>query len=117
MKALVVVLALVAGCSKQEDAPKKQTKPPAIPAVELQRGTDACNDYVKRACACAETVPAAKEACALGKALPEAIDIAKRLATNPDADDEDSHQAADSIRKTVKNCIEQTAKLPALGCP
>jgi len=112
----LVALVFVAGCSKQQEAPPKAERPVAIPAVEVQRALDACQAYVAKVCACGETVPAAKETCALARALPEAIDVGKRLAANPQADREDALQAADSIRKTVKQCIEQTANLPALGC-
>lgn len=111
------IAVLVIGCSKTEDKPKIEEPPALLPPAELQRAADACGGYVTRVCACAETVPAAKEECALAKALPEAIDVAKRLAANPKADREDAVQAAGSVRKTVRQCIEKTAKLPALGCP
>jgi len=107
---------LAAACSKSEPAPPAEP-PPLIPAVELQRAADACEGYVKRVCACAETVPALAEDCGLAKALPEAIDIAKHLASNPKADREDAAQAAGSVRKTVKQCVERTAKLATQGCP
>jgi len=110
---------LVVGCSKSDPAPKIDDNKPRelLPPAELQRAADACTGYVTKVCVCAETVVAAKEECALAKALPDAIGVAKRLASNPKADQEDAIQAAGSIRKTVRHCIEKTAKLPALGCP
>ncbi len=118
MRGLVLAV-LVVGCSKSDPAPVVDENKPRelLPPAELQRAADACNAYVTKVCACAETVAAAKEDCALAKALPEAVEVAKRLASNPKADQEDSIQAAGSVRKTERQCIEKTAKLPALGCP
>jgi hypothetical protein len=114
---LALALALACGCSKStEPPPKPDQPPPAIPEAELKRAIDACDAYVAKVCKCAETEPKAKQPCDLAKGQPEAIAIAQRLAQNPRADREDSLQAADSIRKTTKSCIEQTAKLPDLGC-
>ncbi len=114
---LLWIAVLVVGCSKADEQPRVDEPPALLPPAELQRAADACSGYVAAACKCAETVPAAKDECALAKALPEAIDVAKRLAANPKADREDAVQAAGSVRKTVRQCIEKTAKLPALGCP
>jgi len=111
-------LVLVAGCAKkQEEAPPVEAQPPPIPAAELARGQDACKAYVAQVCGCAATVAAAQQPCELAKALPEAIEVARQVAVNPEAKRVDALQAADSIRKTIARCIEQTAKLPALGCP
>lgn len=117
MRRLVIALVIAGGCSKSSTEDKPPEPPPLLPAEELARAADACQGYVTRVCACAETVAAAKEDCALAKSMPDAIDVAKRLAANPKADKEDAVQAAGSVRKTVKQCIEKTAKLPALGCP
>lgn len=109
------VLLLVAACSKSEPPPPAEP-PPLIPAEELTRGADACTGYVKRVCACAETMPELKTECGDAKPLPEALAISSRLATNPKAEREDAVQAAANSRRTVKSCIERTAKLPP-GCP
>jgi hypothetical protein len=113
---LLAALLLVAACSKPDEAPLVEP-PPLLPMGELKRAAEACLTYVVQVCKCAETVPAVKEECALSRGLPDAIDLAKRLALNPKADKEDARQAASSVRKTVKTCIESTAKLPSLGCP
>ena len=68
-------------------------------------------------CACAETVAAKQEDCAGAKVMVEGIEVAKSLAMNTKADREDSLQAASSVRKAVKQCIERTARLPSEGCP
>jgi hypothetical protein len=88
-----------------------------IPEAEVKLATDACGAYVAKACACAKTVPAAEQACSLAKALPDAVRISSEVAASPDSDHGDVLHARDSLRKTVGECIEQTAKLPTLGCP
>jgi hypothetical protein len=111
---LLVVLA-VAGCKKEQAAgPPPEDKPPQIPQTELKRGQDACGAYVAKVCAC--TVPDAARLCGLAKALPDAITTALEVATYPESSRRDVVQANDVIRKTMKECIEQTAKLPSLGC-
>jgi hypothetical protein len=113
MKWLATLL-VVAACSKEE-APKTEPPPPLLPAAEIKRAEDACKAYVDKVCAC--DTPKAKEECTLARGVPDAIDLAKRLAANPKADPVDAKQAASSVRKTVKNCIERTAALPTEGCP
>ena len=118
MKALALVVALVAasGCKKQE---AKQA-PPAVatmPEAEVKRSQDACAQYVERVCACAEKVPDVAKQCELARALPEAVRIGLEVAASPDSKPDIVQQSYTSVRKTAKECIEQTAKLPALGCP
>ncbi len=112
----ILALALLAGCKKQEKAPQQQSVP-AMPAEEVKRSEDACKAYVERVCACAETVPAAADPCKLSRALPEAVRIGLEVAASPDSKPDIVQQSYASVRKTAKECIEQLAKLPALGCP
>jgi hypothetical protein len=88
-----------------------------MPASEVKRGQDACKAYVDKVCACARTVPAMVEPCALARALPDAIQPELDVAASPDSTRRDVLQLSDSVRKIVKECIEETAKLPAAGCP
>jgi hypothetical protein len=85
-----------------------------VPAAELQRGKDACTDYVEKVCAC--TTPAAQDACKLAKALPDALQVGVEISISPDSDKRAVLHANDSIRKTIKECIEKAASLPSLGC-
>lgn len=117
MKRLAIALALVAACKKQEAPPKQEPGPPPMPAAEIQRSEDACKQYVERVCACAQTVPAVAKQCELARALPEAVRIGLEVAASPDSKPDIVEQSYASVRKTAKECIEQTAKLPALGCP
>jgi len=117
-RAAVVVACLMAvtGCKKKaaEGPPPDLDTAPPLPAPEIKRGQDACKAYVDAVCAC--TAPAAKDACGLAKALPDALEVAREVSVSPDSKRRDVLQANDSARKTIKECIELTAKLPSLGC-
>ncbi len=111
-----IAVALLVACSKTAEppAPPPDDRPPPVPATEVQRGRDACADYVAKVCAC--TSDAAKQACPLARALPDALQVGLEVATNPASDRRAVVHANDSMRKTIKECIEQAAKLPTLGC-
>ncbi len=114
----VVVIAVVASCKKDAAPPPSAgSAKPEMTVSEVKRNRDACNDYVQKVCACAETVPDLKQQCALAKAYPDAMETALDVAANTDATRRDALQAHDTIRKIVKTCIEESAKLPAAGCP
>ena len=116
----LVVLALVAsvGCKQQADAPPAPAAAlPVMAASEAKRGQDACKAYVEKVCACSETNAAMKQPCGLARALPEAIEVSLSVAGNPESTRRDVLQANDSVRKIVKECIEETAKLSGAGCP
>jgi len=115
----LLVLALGAGCKNQADPPPppETRPPPALPASEVKRGQDACQAYVHKVCACAETVPAMKQRCSLAHALVDAIQVGADVAINPDSTRRDAVQSNASVRGVVKECIEQLARLPADGCP
>jgi len=117
VKTLVLAIALssfVGACKKQEAKPQQAA--PAMPAEEAKRADDACKLYVERVCACASTVNDAVKQCELARALPEAVRIGLEVAASPDSKPDVVQQSYASVRKTAKECIEQTAKLPALGC-
>jgi hypothetical protein len=116
--ALLVAVALAGGaCKKQEKRPAQEPPVPQLSPEEIRRSEDACKTYVDRVCTCATTVPAAVSACDSAKALPEAVRIALDVASYPDSKPDIVRQSQAGVRKTVKECIEQTAKLAALGCP
>jgi hypothetical protein len=114
---LLVGIVACAGCKKQAEAPPEPAGVPPMPALEVKRGQDACKSYVDKACACAATVAAMKEPCALSRALPDAIEVNLSVAANPESSRRDALQAQDSVRKIVRECIEEIAKLPSAGCP
>ena len=111
-----LLLCLLLACAKKQEPPPP-SKVPALSAEEIQRSQDACKTYVDKVCACAATVPAVKQQCDLAKALPEAVQIGVDVAANPETKPQDIYGAQGSVRKAVKTCIEQMAKLPSLGCP
>ena len=111
---LGAALALATGCSKKPAPPPAPA--PVMSAAEIQRSKDACAAYVSQVCACAEQVPAVKHQCELARALPDAVGLGLAVAANPQSKRMDALEAQASVRKTVKECIEETAKLPALGC-
>lgn len=116
--ALVIGLGAGAACSKQAAEPGPEPgddRPPPIPTTEVQRGQDACAAYVAKVCAC--EAPEAKPQCELARALPDAMQVGLEVAASPDSDRRTVLHAHDSVRKTIKQCIEQTARLPQLGCP
>jgi hypothetical protein len=110
------LLLLPAACNSGKEAPPPAAAAP-IGEAELRRGKDACAAYVDQVCTCAETVMAAQRPCALSRALPESIDVAIEVSAHPDTERRDVVQSAAAVRKTIARCIEQTAKLPELGCP
>jgi hypothetical protein len=117
MKRIVLAAMLLAGCKKQEAKQHEQPAVPTMPAAEVKRSEDACKTYVERVCACGATVADAAKQCELARALPEAVRIGLEVAASPDSKPDIVQQSYASVRKTAKECIEQLAKLPALGCP
>jgi hypothetical protein len=112
---LVLVAVALAGCEKKPK-PTKQKPVAGLTDVELKRGEDACKLYVDKICACAQTKPDLAQQCQLAKALPEAMQIALSVATHPDSKPDVAQQSYDSVRRTMGECIQETAKLPSLGC-
>jgi hypothetical protein len=114
---IALALIVISACAKGEAPPADDHPVPAMSAAEIQRSHDACQTYVDRVCACADKIPAAQEPCKLSRALPDAVRLSLEVAASPDSGKNDVLGAQASVRRTVKTCIEQTAKLPALGCP
>lgn len=117
MTRALAVLVLLTACQgrKAEQPPLAADHPAAIPTAELKRGQDACQAYVAAICACAKTDPSLAHDCELAGALPDAMRLAIQVASS-DVSRLDVLQAQDSARKTIKNCIEETARLPSRGC-
>ncbi|HEY4057235.1 MAG TPA: hypothetical protein VGM39_11535 [Kofleriaceae bacterium] len=111
-RALLIALAL-GGCAKKQEEPAPSPNP-VMSDVEIKQAVDACAGYVTKVCAC--TTEAAKADCKGAPAMSEAIQLARQVSLSPDAERRTVLQANDSIKKTLKQCIEKTAQLPALGC-
>ena len=108
-----MLVALLAACAKKA-ADEPAAKP--MPAEEVQRGKDACKALVDKACACAATIPAAKEACDLARPMPQALELQLEFASSDGTKKNDVLAAQAGVRKVVKECVEQTAKLASVGC-
>jgi hypothetical protein len=113
----LVVLALLLSSCRERHEPTPAPPPPAMSAEEIQRSRDACDVYVTRVCKCAETNAALADRCKLAHALPEAVKISLEVAASPDSKRADVLGAQSSVRKTFKECIDETAQLAAAGCP
>jgi hypothetical protein len=85
-------------------------------ADEERRGRDACKAYLAQVCACADRVPALVDECRLARGGPEAVQLGLDIAAGSETTKQDALGALASVRKTVKRCIEQTAKLASSGC-
>jgi alkanesulfonate monooxygenase SsuD/methylene tetrahydromethanopterin reductase-like flavin-dependent oxidoreductase (luciferase family) len=110
----VLALLLCAACKQARDAPPPPPPDrPVMAASEVKRGQDACRAYVDHVCACARTNPAMRQPCSLARPLLDAIEVAADVGASPESTRRDSLQANDTVRKIVKECIEQSAKLPA----
>lgn len=117
MRALAALVLLgTLGCKNASPPAPAADDRPTIAAAEIKRGQDACKTYVAQICACAEKQPDKQQACALARSLPDAMQVGLDVAVTPDATRRDVVQANDSVRKIVKECIEQTAKLAGAGC-
>jgi hypothetical protein len=117
MKPSVFAALLVVACANKQDAPAgDQGSVPQLSVSEVQRGKDACSAYVMKVCACADHTPSLKSQCELARALPEAVRLDAEVSTSPDSKPNDVLGAQKAMRQTVKECIEETAKLPSLGC-
>ena len=112
---VLALLALCPGCRDREEAPPAPA--PVMPATEIKRALDACKAYVDKVCSCAKTVPAMQQACELARAYPDAIQVELDVAASPDSSRRDVRQTHGGVRNIVKTCIEESAKLPAAGCP
>ena len=111
---LVALMSLsVGGCAKKQEEPTPEANP-VMSDVEIKQAVDSCAGYQAKVCGC--TADAAKDVCKLAPAMNDAIQLARQVSLSPDADRRTVLQANDSIRKTLKQCVELTAKLPALGC-
>jgi hypothetical protein len=118
MKAAWLALLALAACGRAEEAaPAPNSAAAKMSPAEVQRAGDACKAYAERACGCARTVAAAKTACEGARALPDALKTALEVAASPDSTADDVRHTQRFVRDTVAQCIEQTAKLPQLGCP
>ena len=117
MIAWLVALALVASCQNHDPPPPAPPAAPTISTTEVQRAQDACAAYAQKVCACAAKVPALAEDCKEAPALRDTVTITAGVAANSTSTPSDVAGARGEQGETGKHCIENTAQLPARGCP
>jgi hypothetical protein len=113
-RAALVAAVVALGC-KGKAAPVERA--PALSTAERALATDACGDYVRRLCACAETKPDLAATCRLKQAKPEAVALTLGVIDDPGSSADSVARAKAELGKIVGKCIEEAAQLPALGCP
>ncbi len=114
----ILVLALIAGCSKKAEDKPAGSSPgaPRLGEIERKRGEDACSQYVAALCRCAEKKPELAEPCDLKKAKPEALALLLAVDDDPKASDDSRLRAQIEARKLISKCVMEHASLPSLGC-
>ena len=124
MRTAIVILAvaLAAGCSEKQDRPAPppaDQRPPPITVEERTRNADACKVYVEKICACAAAHPDKAEVadlCKYDTPLSDALSLSMATAENPASTRNDVLLSQAQARKIATQCLDQTAKLPGLGC-
>src|SRR5690606_20290519 len=94
--------------------------PPAVsplPKAEAERGLQACNAYVARICACAESRPELAEECTLARARPQAFQLNLELSATPGLSDAEQTAVKVEARKIAAACFEDEARLDSTLCP
>lgn len=114
--ALLLAMGLgLAGCAKQKEKPPAPANPSGLTEVEVQRAKEACADYQARVCQAATKAPERPElaeACRLAPSLSDAMQTALETSVHPESTPRDAKQAQDALRKTMRHCVEELAKLP-----
>lgn len=114
--ALLLALGLaLAGCAKKKEKQPAAANPTGLTEVEVQRAKEACADYQARVCDAATKAPERPElaeACRLAPSASDAMRTALEISAHPESAPRDVKQAQDALRKTMRHCVEELAKLP-----
>jgi len=114
MRWLLAALLVLVACHRRHDEPQPPVEP--IPQAEVDRGETACADYRDRICACAQGRPEVAAACDDARALPDALRMNVEAANGRGLEPRVQLRLQYEARRTMARCIEEVAKLPALGC-
>lgn len=116
--ALLLPLALSQGaCSKKEASDSAAPAVSPLPKAEAERGLQACQAYVARLCACAESQPELAEECALARARPQAFQLNLDLSATPGLEGAEQKAVKVEARKIAAACFEDEARLDPETCP
>lgn len=113
---LALLLVLGAGCKKADEAPAAPAGPP-IDVPEIQRGKDACEAWVERACRCAGTDPALAPVCEEAGKIPTAMKMAIQAANSEGLEKETQARLIYEARRIMARCLEEQARLDPATCP
>lgn len=115
-RALLVAMGLaLGGCAKKKEERPAAANPAGLTEVEVKRAKEACADYQARVCQAATKAPERPElaeACRLAPSLADAMRTALGISAHPESAPRDAKQAQDALRKTMRHCVEELAKLP-----
>lgn len=104
-------------CSKKASSEQGETAPSPLPKAEAERGLKACESYVARLCACAESHPELAEDCTLAKARPQAFALNLELSATPGLAPAEQTAVKVEARKIAAACFEDESKLDPQLCP
>lgn len=111
---LALVLAL-GGCAKKKEERPPPAGLPGLSEIEVKRAKEACADYQERVCQAAAKAPERPElaeACRLAPSLTDAMRTALEVSAHPESAPRDAKQAREALRKTMRHCVEELARLP-----
>ena len=103
------------GSDKAKDEPEDERVAP-MSETEVERGDDACKQYVERLCKCAGAQPKLGELCEKERAIVSALRMLVQMNRAGIATEDERIVSAQKARETVSKCITETAKLDARGC-
>lgn len=115
--AALALLAMGACSKKSSDSGDRPAKIAPMPPAEIARAEQACESYVARVCACAETHPELARQCELAKASPGALQINLELLASDGLEIGEQKAVKVEARKIAAVCFEADGKLDVAMCP
>lgn len=119
LAAIAIAAALAAGgCSsdKKDEAPVDDRRDP-VTKQEGERGIQACEDYAKRLCACAETKPELADECELKRGKAKTLRMLLQVNRGDTSTDEERARTERAARRNIAACLEGHTALDEAGCP
>ena len=110
-------MAALMSCKGSSDDSVTGTKIEPIPAQEVERGKKACQTYVDRVCACAQTQPQFEEECKLSKGRPQALETNLEIAAAAGLKPHEQQAVKAEINKIIAACFKADGNLPLDSCP
>jgi hypothetical protein len=126
VRAAVLVLVLVAGCSKSSsegggasavDAGPNDRK--SLTPEEVGQGMQLCRGYVQRLCRCAQTDKSFADECDLAKSQPEGLAMTVKYLAGSEGpiSKRERLEAEAGARKIIAACVRADGALDPAKCP